>query len=810
MTVPTRSTRLDNPVRRRSRWQFLAILLACGAALCLIARTEAGAEEAQALDISWAADGAGCGEVVLNGAFRFWQSMPDDLNQVAFVDIPTGKGLPSVLLDGNRQSMFARYILTVPPGASGKVGIRPSAGAGLEMMPGAPEPIGGNLSRLKPAALKNGDTVLGFDLELRGHGWARVLPADRLFPGGPAVERVIPLYNDPNAPILPCSLFTPNEAGGLGLRDFHVVTQPGGRTVQHEGYFYAYLMGFRLPDKPAAGRFSERALLWTRAKSLDGPWDKPKVLMAKQGPWEMIDQGSGVKVADGMFVLIFRAVVGGKRGLYVLTSRSPTGFVLPETPPPPVFDAKSLDCLAHPYDQLALPYMIKLTPESTVGSIPGTNGAFIAYFEASRWHQWRTKWHVYGAYSTHPYAQADWAPMNGGKPVLSVSDEPHSAWGEGVANPKITEVGPNQFVLGVNAYGQNLPEYKDKEDWRLWIGYSSDCQRFSVTDFHCVLSQYPGGGNHGGRIESAHWVLGPDEPWDGPLRILYFAAPYRAEPTTEFCNIYEAFGPKVDLANDLELATRSRADRCYLHRKIRADAPLVVELSASDRSVDKCRGQVFLPAILDGPDPEQASGWAVVRDETGQFQVNQIDRGLPTRCWALGDRTFVAIPALPERALWVRLALWVRESRVAKGTELLLGGGIAAFMITLGLWSRLGRRLRVFVMAMLLAGIAVAILILALPSFALRGSAAADAYDWYGPRDVQQALVRVEYDGKSLAFTVAGAQGREWLAASTPARLKEEVHVFVGKTNSIGEAVSTDLQYLLVHPPAKRLASAPQ
>ena len=121
-----------------------------------------------------------------------------------------------------------------------------------------------------------------------------------------------------------------------------------------------------------------------------------------------------VKLADDKYVLMFRAMVGDKSGLYVLNAKSPTSFRLPEQPPTAVMDAARLDCVPSPDDYLALPHMIKLTEKSRVDDIPGTRGAFVAFFEVRRMQGDISKWHVFGAYSTDPLGLTHWIAMRGG------------------------------------------------------------------------------------------------------------------------------------------------------------------------------------------------------------------------------------------------------------------------------------------------------------------------------------------------------------------------------------------------------------
>ena len=102
---------------------------------------------------------------------------------------------------------------------------------------------GGNASTLPQGELADGQSIWGFQLCLKSDGWGSRGAVPRLFPGGPTVEFMIPRYDAPSKPILACKQFGKSEPGSMGLRDFHLVTQPGGRTATCEGYYHALLMG---------------------------------------------------------------------------------------------------------------------------------------------------------------------------------------------------------------------------------------------------------------------------------------------------------------------------------------------------------------------------------------------------------------------------------------------------------------------------------------------------------------------------------------------------------------------------------------
>ena len=749
-----------------------------------------------------------CHELVLDQRFGDWDRMPEDLGAIRIQAATGGQPIAARFVEGHVAARYGRWLLeTASPEADGVRDLRLTFGdTPVEAPAHRPQNIiGGNLGQLPAGDLQNGRDVLGFTLVLQGHSWASVRPASVLFPGGPTASGAIPMHNDPSTPLLASDAFESNEIGHLGLRDFHVMTQPGGRACKHQGYYYALVSGHRLSEQqPKRGRKkTDRALMWTRAEDINGPWEKPKILLGPQDSWEVLDQGAMVKLGDDKFILMFRAVVGKKNGLYVITADSPTAFRLPKEPTAAVLDASVLDSLWQPVDYLSLPHMIKLTDESCVGTIPGTHGAFVAYFEVRRMHQGQSKWHVFGAYSTHPEGLADWTPINGGRPLCRPDDDPESAWHSGVANPKLIELGPNRFAFGVNAYGQNLPEYKTGQDWRLWLASSTDCTAFEREGFRCMISQYPGEGEHTGRIESTHLVMGPDEPLDGPLRVVYFAASMAVEPETHFCNIYQAFTPSPATAKRLELGGRGHKDRSFLYRKIDAGEPFTLELAVDAREMHRQRGQVFLPALLDSDDASRASGLAVVRDAEGQFRIATIENGKQTMFWRPSQQTFVPIPPEgPDRRFIARVA-----KRLRNDTIVYSGVGLLAFCLgalSVLVLFRTGqlpwKRALLAVFALGAVGAAV---VLVIPKTVERDKGPPI---WFGPKAVQRAKITLASTESSLSAQITGPQGRIWLTAELP-RLDESLgHLFVGRATSAGKSMSTEIEYVLLHPPAEPLA----
>ena len=97
------------------------------------------------------------------------------------------------------------------------------------------------------------------------------------------------------------------------------------------------------------------------------------------------------------------------------------------------------------------------------------------------------------------------------------------------------------------------------------------------------------------------------------MRTIFFASPITTEPATYGSNIYEAFSPNASFARVLELGMRSSSDRAYLHRRLEPGRGTVFETLVTTRQMEEQRGHVFLPAILDSPYPETASGYAIVR-----------------------------------------------------------------------------------------------------------------------------------------------------------------------------------------------------
>jgi hypothetical protein len=792
----------------RPRFIARAILNRLRAALCygvlLIAAAAVSAAAATpqdtAVELTLAAPSrtAECYELVLDQRFTGWDSLGNDLRKVQF-ELPGGGAVRSWFVEGNRASKYGRWYIE---GADldGRFPCRLTIHDHGEAVRAPNGRVAGtNFSTWKLGEFPDGADVAGFKVCLRNSGWAKVCLTDRLFEGGPVVGPMVPMGKDPLGAILSPRQYGAGEFGSVGLRDFHVLTQPGGRACLHEGYYYALLMGM-------SGKTSqERAIMWTRAKSLDGPWEKPIVLLHPQGDWSVVDQGTMVKLSNGKFVLMLRATVGNKNGLYVLTADSPTGFKLPEKPTAPVLDASSLDAIGQPNDCLALPHMIKLSEQSQVGRIPGTKGAWIAYCEVRQLCCGKSKWCVYGLYSTHPLGASGWSAMNGGRPVLEPSDDPQSAWFMGVANPKIIEVGPNRFVLGVNAYGQNLPEYRNTQDWRLWLGYSTDCTRFSQHDFFCAMAQFPGSEGQTGRIESAHWVLGPDEPLNGPMRLIYFAATMAAEPTTFGSAIYQAFGLKAGCAHQLELGARGPDDRSYIYRRLDGRRPAVIELRA-DYPDNRCqRGKVFLPAVLDAADPDMANGWAVVRNDRGQFRFCEIRKGSPVRYWSTQQETFLPTPEgsgsgqrreeSPSRPM-----AWLESGRGQCGLLLsifLLFG----IVITFGRW--LQPRGRLILGCVCVAAAVFCGFLIILARLAPTPSAASDP--WYGVSEVQEADVKLSLGEESLGVQVSGPLGRVYLDVTAPIPKAAERHLFLGKADQSGYSVMPTLAYVLVHPPATPL-----
>ncbi len=310
------------------------------------------------------------------------------------------------------------------------------------------------------------DRIDGLSLQLAGRGSASVTPMP-LYPGGPSTVGLLSRDGRPPPPLISHETFELTEYGALGVRDFQVMTGVSGKARMYDGYYYAILSGQRWPpgvtltqdQLPHTKQPYEKALLWTRSRSLDGPWDKPQILLKPNGPWRMVDQGSLVQSDDGQFVLMLRAVTETGSGLYVLQSESPTEFTLPTENTPPVLTGADFQCLPPPGDNLCVPQMIKLSDQSHVGGLPGTEGAFVAYCMAWAMRDGQKEWFIYGAYSLDHDIPTKWVAMNGGKPILSPSGQSGDAWAHGVADARIIEVGPNQFALGVSAFGRNLPDY---------------------------------------------------------------------------------------------------------------------------------------------------------------------------------------------------------------------------------------------------------------------------------------------------------------------------------------------------------------
>ena len=302
------------------------LLVAVGQLLAGTAASPSNRIEIELISPRQAAD---CYQLVLDNNFSEWRKLPDDLRRIRF---ETVAGLPvrSTFTDGNSASRYGGWLLD-----GSDLGF-PLPKRIVMRTDGSPQAnnadhgcvTGANFSTCPLGSFVDGQKIAGFQICLRNNGWIRNCPAERLVSNGPVADTVTPIGNNPDTAILSPSQFKAGEYGSLGLRDFHVVTQPGGRACLHEGYYYALLMGMLTKERIG------RAILWTRSKSLDGPWQKPAVLLQPKGKWEVVDQGTMVKLPSGRFVLMFRGRVrGGQDALYTMAANSPTGFHLPEQAP---------------------------------------------------------------------------------------------------------------------------------------------------------------------------------------------------------------------------------------------------------------------------------------------------------------------------------------------------------------------------------------------------------------------------------------------------------------------------------------------
>jgi len=293
-------------------------------------------------------------------------------------------------------------------------------------------------------------------------------------------------------------IFGPSASGwdSDNVRDPTLLINESGYAIKEDGNWVAYYLGNALGTPWGLGRaVSPDLYSWTRQP------DTCLLSVGAAGEWDdtYFTWAGVVKRSSGEYIVSY---IGKNSAYYtgIGLANSSDGIHFTRFSGNPILNQSQFNILGGS-TTVSMPYLYRLG-----------NGSWVILFEASV----TGGTSIFGAITAGDDPYGEWIPMKNGEAVFTGSG---SGWdATDVANPKIYEMGQNQYVLGYNGRSST-------NGYTLGWAYGTSLTSWTRYGGNPILGWGPPGAFDDSRVEN---VIVPKQQLENPsgdMTLIYFACP---------------------------------------------------------------------------------------------------------------------------------------------------------------------------------------------------------------------------------------------------------------------------------------------